>query len=148
VAARQAEPQSEGQPEAQSEWMHWTDGRYRITPGDVLEFTFPFVPELNQTVTVQPDGYISLKEVDDLRVQGRTVTQVKADALEAYGRFVREPMLNVTRRHDGDAGARHGRRAAPRRAHLARHALPAPAGQHRGRQAHQRRPDVCASGSQ
>lgn len=89
VAARQAEPPA-------SEWLHWTDGRYRITPGDVLEFTFPFVPELNQTVTVQPDGYISLKEVNDLRVQGRTITQVKADAVEAYATFVREPMLNVT----------------------------------------------------
>jgi polysaccharide export outer membrane protein len=88
VAARQAEESGE--------WMHWTDGRYRITPGDVLEFSFPFVPELNQTVTVQPDGYISLKDVDDIRVQGRTVAQVKADALEAYATFVRDPKVNVT----------------------------------------------------
>jgi polysaccharide export outer membrane protein len=92
VAAQDAAPQAE----ETGEWMHWTDGRYRITPGDVLEFTFPFVPELNQMVTVQPDGYISLKEIDDLRVQGRTLAQVKADAVAAYGAFVREPMLNVT----------------------------------------------------
>src|SRR5204863_6856805 len=71
-------------------------GRYRITPSDVLEITFPFVPELNQTVTVQPDGYISLKEVSDMRLQGRTVAQVKADLLDAYGEFVRDPVLTVT----------------------------------------------------
>jgi polysaccharide export outer membrane protein len=79
-----------------SEWAHWTGGRYRITPGDVLEFTFPFVPELNQTATVQADGYITLKEIDDLRVQGRTVAQIKADVTAAYERFVREPLVDVT----------------------------------------------------
>jgi polysaccharide export outer membrane protein len=78
------------------EWSRWTSGRYRITPGDVLEIAFPFVPELNQTVTVQPDGYVSLKEVSDMRLQGRTVAQVKADLLDAYGQFVRDPVLTVT----------------------------------------------------
>jgi polysaccharide export outer membrane protein len=78
------------------EWTRWTSGRYRITPGDVLEISFPFVPELNQTVTVQPDGYVSLKELPDMRLQGRTVAQVKADLLDAYGQFVREPVLTVT----------------------------------------------------
>jgi polysaccharide export outer membrane protein len=78
------------------EWSRWTSGRYRITPGDVLEIAFPFVPELNQTVAVQPDGYVSLKEVSDMRLQGRTVAQVKADLLDAYGQFVRDPVLTVT----------------------------------------------------
>jgi polysaccharide export outer membrane protein len=78
------------------EWTRWTSGRYRITPGDVLEISFPFVPELNQIVTVQPDGYVALKELPDLRLQGRTVAQVKADLLDAYGQFVREPVLTVT----------------------------------------------------
>jgi polysaccharide export outer membrane protein len=78
------------------EWSRWTSGRYRITPGDVLEIAFPFVPELNQTVAVQPDGYVSLKEVSDMRLQGRTVAQVKADLLDAYGEFVRDPVLTVT----------------------------------------------------
>ena len=78
------------------EWSRWTSGRYRITPGDVLDITFPFVPELNQTVTVQPDGYVSLKELPDMRLQGRTVAQVKADVLDAYGQFVRDPVLTVT----------------------------------------------------
>ena len=81
---------------ADNEWTRWTSGRYRITPGDVLEITFTFVPDLNQTVTVQPDGYVSLKELPDMRIQGRTVAQVKADLLEAYGQFVRDPVLTVT----------------------------------------------------
>ena len=83
-------------PDADSEWAPWTSGRYRITPGDVLEIAFPYVADFNQTVSVQPDGYISLKEAPDMRVQGRTVAQVKADLLQAYGAFVRDPILTVT----------------------------------------------------
>ena len=79
-----------------ADWMRWTSGRYRITPGDVLEFTFPFVPELNQTVTVQPDGYATLKEIADVRVQGRTVAQVREDVVVAYREFVRDPVFTVT----------------------------------------------------
>jgi len=81
--------------DADTEWTHWTSGRYRITPGDVLEFTFPFVPELNQSVGVQPDGYITLKDIPDLRAQGRTLAQVKADVLAAYAPFVRDPVVTV-----------------------------------------------------
>jgi len=77
------------------DWLQWTNGRYRITPGDVLEITFPFVPELNQVVTVQPDGYVTLKEVADVRVQGRTVAQVREEVLDAYREFVREPVFTI-----------------------------------------------------
>jgi polysaccharide export outer membrane protein len=79
-----------------AEWLHWTSGRYRITPGDVIEFKFPFVPELDQTVTVQPDGFISLQEIEDVRVQGQTVNDVKHTVRAAYETVVREPVFTVT----------------------------------------------------
>ena len=41
----------------------WSNTRYRLTPSDVLELTFPYVTEFNQTVTVQPDGYVTLRAV-------------------------------------------------------------------------------------
>ena len=78
------------------EFSSWaTDGRYRITPGDVLELTFPFVPELNQTVTVQPDGYVTLKEISDIRAQGRTLVQLRADVRTAYEPFVVDPVFTI-----------------------------------------------------
>jgi polysaccharide export outer membrane protein len=82
--------------DAFAEWLHWTSGRYRITPGDVIELKFPFVPELDQTVTVQPDGFITLKEIEDVSVQGRTVSQAKDAIRAAYEPMVREPVLTVT----------------------------------------------------
>jgi len=80
----------------ESEWIRWTSGRYRLTPGDVFELKFPFVPELDQTLSVQPDGYVTLREVGDVRVQGRTLPQVRADLLEAYESIVREPVFTIT----------------------------------------------------
>jgi polysaccharide export outer membrane protein len=73
----------------------WPSGRYRITPSDVLELQFPYVPEFNQTVAVQPDGYISLRAVGDLRVQGRTVPELKTLLAEAYQDILREPVINI-----------------------------------------------------
>lgn len=78
-----------------ADWLPWTSGRYRITPGDVLEFRFPFVPELDQTATVQPDGFISLKEIPDVRVQGHTLVEIKQMVLDAYDGIVREPIFTV-----------------------------------------------------
>ena len=103
IAAQQSPPPGDAAVHAapageaiEAEWTRWTNGRYRITPGDVLEVTFPFVPELNQTVTVQPDGYIRLKEARDIRAQGRTVAQLREDVLAVYSEFVREPTFTVT----------------------------------------------------
>jgi polysaccharide export outer membrane protein len=77
------------------EWLQWTTGRYRVSPGDVLEFKFTFVPELNQTATVQPDGFISLEEVGDIKVHGRTLDQIKEDVTAAYAPVVREPLFTI-----------------------------------------------------
>ena len=76
-------------------WTHWTGGRYRINPGDVLDLRFPFVPELNQSLAVQPDGYVTLGEIGDRRVQGLTVAQVREEVREAYAAIVRDPVFTV-----------------------------------------------------
>lgn len=79
----------------ESEWAQWSSGRYRITPGDVIELRFPFVPEFNQELAVQPDGYVTLREVGDVRVQGRTLPQLRAELLEAYQPIVHDLVFTV-----------------------------------------------------
>ena len=54
-----------------------TEERYRLQPGDVLEVQFRYSPEFNQTVTVQPDGYLSLAVGGHLKVGGRTLQQLR-----------------------------------------------------------------------
>src|ERR1700747_95496 len=35
---------------------------YRLQPSDVVELSVTVAPEFNQTLTVQPDGYVMLKD--------------------------------------------------------------------------------------
>lgn len=79
-----------------SEW--WASGRYRLTPTDVIELTFPFVPELDQVLTVQPDGYVSVRPVGDLRVQGRSMPELRQMLLDAFAPIVREPRFTIVLR--------------------------------------------------
>jgi polysaccharide export outer membrane protein len=61
----------------------------------VLELSFPFTPEFNQTLTVQPDGYITLRGVDGIRVQGQTLPEVTTSLRTAYGKILHDPVINV-----------------------------------------------------
>jgi polysaccharide biosynthesis/export protein len=69
--------------------------RYQIQPGDVLSFQFRFTPEYNQKVKVQPDGYVSLSGIDDLKVGGLSVDQVHDAAVQACRSQLHEPVINV-----------------------------------------------------
>jgi polysaccharide export outer membrane protein len=62
---------------------------------DVLELSFPFTPEFNQTVTVQPDGYITLRGVDSVRVEGQTLPEVTNSLRTAYTKILHDPVINV-----------------------------------------------------
>jgi polysaccharide export outer membrane protein len=69
--------------------------RYHITLGDVLELTFAFVPEFNETVTVQPDGFITLKAQSALHVQGLTMPELIDTLHEVYGKVLHDPVITV-----------------------------------------------------
>ncbi len=58
--------------------------RYQLCRGDTFDLTFPFTPEFNQTVTVHPDGYITLTSLGDLYVAGKTVPQLRELLRTAY----------------------------------------------------------------
>ena len=69
--------------------------RYRLRPGDVLELNFLFSPEFNQSVIIQPDGYVNLRGVADLRVQDKTVPDVVELLQAAYSKILRDPAITV-----------------------------------------------------
>jgi polysaccharide export outer membrane protein len=65
--------------------------RYLVQPGDVLEVQYRYSPEFNQTITVQPDGYISLQVGGDVKVSGKNVEQVRQLILQKAGERLQEP---------------------------------------------------------
>jgi polysaccharide export outer membrane protein len=72
-----------------------TEERYRLQPGDVIEVQFRYSPEFNQTVTVQPDGYISLEIGGDLKVAGLTVEETRRMILRKAGARLQDPVATV-----------------------------------------------------
>ncbi|HVS82519.1 MAG TPA: polysaccharide biosynthesis/export family protein [Pyrinomonadaceae bacterium] len=72
-----------------------TEERYRLQPGDVLEVQFHYSPEFNQTVTVQPDGYVSLEIGGDVKVAGMTVEQTRQAILRKASTRLQDPVATV-----------------------------------------------------
>src|SRR5947208_4224762 len=72
-----------------------TQDRYRLQPGDVLEVQFRYSPEFNQTVTVQPDGYITLEIGGDLKVAGFTIEQTRIAILRQARTRLQDPVATV-----------------------------------------------------
>jgi polysaccharide export outer membrane protein len=72
-----------------------TEQRYRLQPGDVLEVQFRYSPEFNQTLTVQPDGYITLEISGDLKVAGFTVEQTREAILRQARTRLQDPVATV-----------------------------------------------------
>jgi polysaccharide export outer membrane protein len=81
---------SNAQPQLQQRYP-----RYIIQRSDVLLLTFPLTPEFNQTVTVQPDGYVNLQNAGSVHVQGLTVPDMIEALQTAYAHVLHKPIINV-----------------------------------------------------
>jgi len=71
------------------------NSRYRIASEDVLDLQFQSTPEFNQTVTVQPDGYITLREVGDIQVEGDTLPELRRAVQSAYEKILANPVISI-----------------------------------------------------
>jgi len=69
--------------------------RYRLYPGDELEVQVPSAPELTKTVTVQPDGRISLPLLTSLMVADRSVDEAEAAIARAYSSQLLRPEVKI-----------------------------------------------------
>jgi len=68
---------------------------YIIRPGDQLDIKFFYNPELNESVTVRPDGKISLQLVDEVQAAGLEPAELDAKLTEAYSQELKKPMVTV-----------------------------------------------------
>ncbi len=69
--------------------------RYRLRKGDTFDLDFALSPEFNQTVAVQPDGYITLKGVGSIYVEGQTVPELTETVKTAYAKILHDPVITV-----------------------------------------------------
>jgi len=69
--------------------------RYRLCESDVFDLDFDLTPEFNQTVTVQPDGYITLRGIGDVHIAGQTVPEATESIRQAYSKILHDPVIIV-----------------------------------------------------
>jgi polysaccharide export outer membrane protein len=69
--------------------------RYELRADDTLDIRFEFTPEFNQTVTIQPDGYIALRGAGDVHVAGKTVPEVTELVRAMYATILQNPSISI-----------------------------------------------------
>jgi polysaccharide biosynthesis/export protein len=93
LAAQQ--PTSAQAPQSSGPVLEERHPRYILQREDVLLLTFPLTPELNQTVTVQPDGYINLQNTGSVYAQGLTAPELIVAVKKAYTGVLHDPIIDV-----------------------------------------------------
>jgi polysaccharide biosynthesis/export protein len=95
VAANSAATTSNSTQAAQPQ-LQSRESRYEIRTGDSFDINFELSPEFNQAgVTVQPDGFVTLRGVGDVKVDGQTVPQLTQTLRTAYNKILNDPIISV-----------------------------------------------------
>jgi len=69
--------------------------RYTLRSGDSFDLSFPFSPEFNQTVVIEPDGYATFRGAGTVHVAGQTIPQITDTIKTAYTGILHDPEVTV-----------------------------------------------------
>jgi polysaccharide export outer membrane protein len=69
--------------------------KYLIGPGDTLSVIVWRNPDLSMTVSVRPDGTITLPLAEDLPAAGKDPTVVARDVERALAKYIRDPVVTI-----------------------------------------------------
>lgn len=68
---------------------------YRLGPEDVIDVFVWKEPDLSATVTVRPDGKISLPAVNELIASGKTAVELQQEISQKLQQFLSQPVVSV-----------------------------------------------------
>lgn len=69
--------------------------RYHLRKGDSFDLEFSLSPEFNQTIPIQPDGYITLRSVGTVFVEGQTLPELTETIKTAYAKILHDPVVTI-----------------------------------------------------
>ena len=72
------------------------EGGYVINPGDGLQIEVWENPQLTRTVSVRPDGKITLPLVNDVAAARQTVPQFQAKLTSRLKTYIKDPIVSIT----------------------------------------------------
>jgi polysaccharide export outer membrane protein len=76
--------------------FHKRAPRYQLRKGDTFDLDFELSPEFNQTVAVQPDGYVTLRGVGSIFIEGQTVPELTETVKAAYAKILHDPVVAIS----------------------------------------------------
>jgi polysaccharide export outer membrane protein len=68
---------------------------YRLNRSDVVALSFTLSPEFDQTLTIQPDGYVALKDAGPVFAQGLTLAEFHVAVRQAYKGYLHDPQVAI-----------------------------------------------------
>jgi polysaccharide biosynthesis/export protein len=71
------------------------DARYHLNPSDLLEVDFRLSPEFNANVPVQPDGFITIPNIGDIKVGNLTLSEAVAAIKQKASERLNDPEVTV-----------------------------------------------------
>ncbi|MGD0543296.1 MAG: polysaccharide biosynthesis/export family protein [Candidatus Acidiferrales bacterium] len=71
------------------------NARYQLCASDAIVLTFPLTPEFDQTVNVQPDGFVSLAGAGDVHLEGLTTREAVVAVQVAYAKILHDPLITI-----------------------------------------------------
>ena len=91
VAANVPKADSAERPE-----FHQRNPRYMLRTSDSFDITFTFSPEFNQTVVVEPDGFVTFRGAGSAHVAGQTLPELTETIKKAYAGILHDPLVTVS----------------------------------------------------
>lgn len=69
---------------------------YVLQPGDTIDVSFRYTPELNDEVVIGPDGRASLKSAGEINAAGHTLTELQREIVRDSANKLMNPEVAVT----------------------------------------------------
>lgn len=82
-------------PESNWQMADGQDARYLLAPGDTIEVSVLYAPELSRTVVVAPDGRVRIPYSGPITAIGRTVDEVRVSFNSALASELKNPEVEV-----------------------------------------------------
>ena len=95
VAPAPSAPSGTGETNPDRPVLQHRNPRYKIQRGDTISIAFPLASEFDQTLTVQPDGYVNPRGTPSLYVQGMTVPEAVEAFKKSYSKILHEPLIDL-----------------------------------------------------
>jgi len=72
------------------------DEPYRLQPGDQLLLSYRYTPEYDESMTVQPDGNVSIKLIGSVKLSGLTTDEARSRITDALKTRLNQPDITLT----------------------------------------------------